>query len=62
MTVVAEQSIRIVCPNLTCRALLSVPTSARGRIVRCRQCGMNIKIPTPQARDTQPAPDRKKSA
>lgn len=40
-----EKTIRIVCPNLTCRALLGVPSSARGRVVRCSSCGKNIKVP-----------------
>ncbi len=38
--------VRIMCPNLRCRAVLAVPPEARGRLVRCRNCGMNIKIPT----------------
>lgn len=37
--------VRIMCPNLRCRAVLAVPPEARGRLVRCRNCGMNIKIP-----------------
>lgn len=43
--VMAEAAIRIMCPNLKCRAVLAVPPEARGRLVRCRNCGMNIKIP-----------------
>ncbi len=41
----AEGVVRIMCPNLRCRAVLAVPTEARGRLVRCRNCGMSIKIP-----------------
>ncbi len=37
--------VRIMCPKLTCRRVLAVPTTARGKIVRCRTCGMNIKVP-----------------
>ncbi len=37
--------VRIMCPNLRCRAVLAVPPEARGRLVRCRNCGMSIKIP-----------------
>jgi len=38
-------TIRIMCPNLGCRRILSVPDSARGKLVRCRKCGMTIRIP-----------------
>jgi RNase P subunit RPR2 len=41
----AEEPIRIMCPNLTCRKVLGVPKTARGKTVRCRNCGTNIRIP-----------------
>ena len=34
-----------MCPNLTCRKVLAVPTSARGKTVRCRTCSTSIRIP-----------------
>lgn len=37
--------IRILCPNLGCRRVLAVPDHARGKIVRCRECGTNVRIP-----------------
>ena len=40
-------TIRIMCPNLTCRKVLAVPVSARGKTVRCRGCGISIRIPEP---------------
>lgn len=43
-----EENVRIMCPNLTCRKVLAVPTSARGRTVRCKACGTNIKVPSPR--------------
>jgi hypothetical protein len=49
-----------MCPNLRCRAVLAVPPEARGRLVRCRNCGMNIKIPAksePVKAEPAPAPD-----
>ncbi len=45
----AESLIRIMCPNLSCQRVLAVPEAARGRVVRCRVCGMNIKIPATKA-------------
>ena len=43
----SEQSmVRIMCPNLTCRKVLSIPAVARGKTVRCKSCGTNIRIPS----------------
>lgn len=39
------QAVRIMCPNLSCRAILAVPSSARGKLVRCKACGTNITVP-----------------
>jgi hypothetical protein len=41
----ASDVIRLICPNLKCRSILCVPGSARGKSVRCRQCGTRVKIP-----------------
>lgn len=41
----SKSVIQVMCPNLRCRAILAVPTEARGRLVRCKNCGTNIKIP-----------------
>lgn len=42
----AEQKvIRIMCPNLGCQRILTVPNNARGKLVRCRSCSMTIRIP-----------------
>ncbi len=38
-----------MCPNLSCQRVLAVPEGARGKVVRCRVCGMNIKIPASKA-------------
>ncbi len=40
-----ESTVRIMCPNLTCRKVLAVPPIARGKTVRCRSCGTNIRVP-----------------
>jgi len=56
----AEKVVRIMCPNLLCRSVLAVPTDARGRIVRCKSCGTNIRIPKAGGAGSGEA--RKKSA
>jgi hypothetical protein len=48
------ETVRIMCPNLTCRKVLAVPTTARGKTVRCRSCGTNIKVPQPGAKPADP--------
>ena len=44
-----QDPLRIMCPNLTCRKILAVPQSARGKTVRCRGCGTNIRVPATTA-------------
>ncbi|MBS0186794.1 MAG: hypothetical protein JSS51_01925 [Planctomycetes bacterium] len=41
----AADTVRIMCPNLTCRKVLAVPGNARGKTVRCKNCGTNIRVP-----------------
>lgn len=41
----SSSAIRLICPNLKCRSVLSVPGAARGKTVRCRQCGMRVRVP-----------------
>lgn len=54
-------SIRIMCPNLTCKKVLAVPHSCRGKTVRCRSCGTNIRVPGLTATET-PKPETKPGA
>lgn len=55
---VTEQIVRIMCPNLGCRKVLSVPISARGKVVRCSGCQKNLRVP--QAGEAKaPAPGAK---
>jgi len=59
----SDESVRIMCPNLTCRKVLAVPSSARGKTVRCRACSTAIRVPA-NTGDAVPAaqPGAKKSA
>ena len=41
----SSEVIRLICPNLKCRAILTAPAAARGKAVRCRQCGMKVRVP-----------------
>jgi len=51
------EQIRIMCPSLSCRRVLAVPTSSRGKNVRCKGCGATIRVP-----DKQSAPSAKDGA
>lgn len=44
----SEDTLRVMCPNLACRKILAVPSSARGKTVRCRGCSTSIRIPAPK--------------
>lgn len=55
----ASETVRIMCPNLTCRRVLAVPDSARGKTVRCKNCGTAVAIP---AAKTQAGPPTTKKA
>lgn len=58
-----DHVIRIMCPNLRCRSILAVPTEARGRMVRCRNCGTNIKVPAkPEQAKPAETPEASKPA
>lgn len=51
----SPSAVRLLCPNLKCRTILSVPLSARGKTVRCRSCGMRIQVPQPKTNSPAPA-------
>lgn len=56
-----QDTVRIMCPNLTCRKILAVPKSARGRTVRCRNCGTSIRVPPEAGPKPAAAPTDSKS-
>jgi hypothetical protein len=34
-----------MCPSLTCRRILAVPSASRGKNVRCKNCGATLRVP-----------------
>jgi RNase P subunit RPR2 len=46
-----QNVIRIMCPQLNCQRVLAVPVTARGKLVRCRSCGTNIRIPSSKPKE-----------
>lgn len=51
-----SSTFRMICPNLKCRSVLSVPTTARGKVVRCRQCRQRVQVPANAGQPPKPAP------
>ena len=51
-----QNVIRIMCPQLNCQRVLAVPSTARGKLVRCRSCGTTIRIPAAKAKEEVAAP------
>ncbi len=49
--------IRLMCPNLKCKSVLSVPKEARGRLIRCRNCGSTIQVPQKPAQASTQKPN-----
>jgi hypothetical protein len=52
----SAEHIRIMCPSLTCRKILAVPTTSRGKNVRCKSCGATIRVPDNRPKPSSAAP------
>lgn len=37
--------VPLMCPNLKCRKILSVPEEVRGKLVKCQQCQTMFRVP-----------------
>lgn len=55
--------VTVLCPKLTCRAVLRVPDQVRGKRIRCGECGTAFMVPTRprapepvKAKEQAPAP------
>ena len=42
---------QLICPNLRCRKILSVPDEVRGKLVKCQHCQTMFRVP-----DSKPQP------
>ena len=51
----SDGNLKLMCPNLLCRRVLSVPAFARGKTVRCRFCSTTMKVPSAPASSKKPA-------
>jgi LSD1 subclass zinc finger protein len=48
-------AVQLLCPNLKCRKILSVPTESRGKLVKCQYCQTMLRVPGPKT-ETVAAP------
>jgi hypothetical protein len=37
--------VQLICPNLRCRKILSVPDDVRGKLVKCQHCQTMFRVP-----------------
>ena len=42
---------QLICPNLRCRKILSVPDEVRGKLVKCQHCQTMFRVPEPKRQD-----------
>jgi hypothetical protein len=52
--------VQLICPNLRCRKILSVPDEVRGKLVKCQHCQTMFRVP--DGRKSPAASVDKKSA
>lgn len=38
-------AVPLMCPNLKCRKILSVPEGVRGKLVKCQHCQTMFRVP-----------------
>lgn len=48
--------IQMICPNLQCRKVLSVPDEIRGKQVKCQHCQTVFRVPEARKPTAIPAP------
>jgi hypothetical protein len=49
---------QLICPNLRCRKILSVPDAMRGKVVKCQHCQGSFRVPPSKLPETV-VPERK---
>jgi hypothetical protein len=45
---VSSMPVQLICPNLRCRKILSVPDEVRGKLVKCQHCQTMFRVPQPR--------------
>ena len=42
-------AVMLLCPNIRCRKVLSVPEDVRGKTVKCQHCQTIVRVPQKRA-------------
>lgn len=45
-------AVQMICPNLRCRKMLTVPEDVRGKLVKCQHCQTMFRVPEARAAKT----------
>ena len=53
-------AVQLICPNLRCRKILSVPDEIRGKLVKCQHCQTMFRVPEGKKVETAVAAPEKK--
>lgn len=54
--------VQLICPNLRCRKILSVPDEVRGKLVKCQHCQTMFRVPDGRKTAAAAAPAKKTAA
>ena len=54
-------AVPLMCPNLKCRKILSVPDEVRGKLVKCQHCQTMFRVPESKKTEAAAAPLEKKA-
>jgi hypothetical protein len=46
----SSMPVQLICPNLRCRKILSVPDEVRGKLVKCQHCQTMFRVPEQRPR------------
>jgi hypothetical protein len=55
-------AVPLMCPNLKCRKILSVPDEVRGKLVKCQHCQTMFRVPESKKTEAAAATPLEKKA
>lgn len=55
-------AVTLLCPKLTCRAVLRVPDKVRGERIRCGECGTAFMVPNVEKPKSNPLVEKQDKA
>ncbi len=49
-------AVHVICPSLRCRKILTLADDVKGKLVTCRYCSMQFRVPAPRRTPLAPEP------